>query len=92
MDADCTEALGADQILEGGPYGCYDDYIVQLDKTPPYGNGPWVPAILGPGDIGKTYAVQVTDRLPATNAGVTSRSKTNWLRCCLHEHCGSLQR
>ncbi|MBK7937141.1 MAG: HYR domain-containing protein [Lewinellaceae bacterium] len=64
LDADCTESLGADQILEGGPYGCYDDYIVQIDKTPPFGNGPWVPAILGPADIGKTYAVQVTD--PAT--------------------------
>ncbi|MEZ4965894.1 MAG: HYR domain-containing protein [Saprospiraceae bacterium] len=61
LDADCTEALNADQILEGGPYGCYNDYIVQLDKTPPYGNGPWVPAVLGPQDIGKTYAVQVID-------------------------------
>ncbi|MEZ4964946.1 MAG: proprotein convertase P-domain-containing protein [Saprospiraceae bacterium] len=61
LDADCTEELNADQILEGGPYGCYDDYIVQLDKTPPYGNGPWVPAVLGPQDIGKTYAVQVID-------------------------------
>ncbi|MBK8196227.1 MAG: hypothetical protein IPK76_24655 [Lewinellaceae bacterium] len=61
LDADCTEALNADQILEGGPYGCYDDYIVQIDKTPPFGNGPWVPAVLGPQDVGKTYAVQVTD-------------------------------
>ncbi len=61
LDQSCTAELNADQILEGGPYGCYDDYIVELDKTPPYGNGPWVPGILGPSDVGKTYAVQVTD-------------------------------
>ncbi|MBX2893381.1 MAG: HYR domain-containing protein [Saprospiraceae bacterium] len=61
LDASCTMVLGADQILEGGPYGCYDDYIVQLDKVPPFGNGPWVPGVLGPQDIGKTYAVRVVD-------------------------------
>ena len=61
LDKDCTEALNADQILEGGPYSCYANYIVQIDKTPPYGNGPWVPAVLGPSDVGKTYAVQVID-------------------------------
>ncbi|MBK8965942.1 MAG: hypothetical protein IPM36_04550 [Lewinellaceae bacterium] len=49
----CQDTIGADQVLEGGPYGCYDDYIVELDKTAPFGNGPWVPAVLGPGDVGK---------------------------------------
>ncbi len=61
VDENCTAIIGADQILEGGPYGCYDDYIVQLDKIAPFGNGPWVPAIVGPSDIGKTYAVRVID-------------------------------
>ncbi|MCW5921832.1 MAG: HYR domain-containing protein [Saprospiraceae bacterium] len=61
LDASCTMTLNADQILEGGPYGCYNDYIVQLDKVPPFGNGPWVPGVLGPQDIGKTYAVRVVD-------------------------------
>ena len=61
LDQDCQICLGADDVLEGGPYGCYDDYIVELDKTLPYGNGPWVPACLGPSDIGKTYQVRVTD-------------------------------
>ncbi|MBV6442789.1 MAG: hypothetical protein EPGJADBJ_04515 [Saprospiraceae bacterium] len=63
LDQDCTEELNADQVLEGGPYGCYDEYVVQLDKTPPYGNGPWVPGVLGPQDVGKTYAVRVFDDL-----------------------------
>ncbi|MBL7827195.1 MAG: proprotein convertase P-domain-containing protein, partial [Saprospiraceae bacterium] len=61
VDADCSGCIGADDVLEGGPYGCYDDYIVELDKTLPYGNGPWVPACVGPSDIGKTYQVRVTD-------------------------------
>ncbi|MBK6996197.1 MAG: hypothetical protein IPH31_15195 [Lewinellaceae bacterium] len=44
LDEDCDYCLGADGVLEGGPYHCYDDYIVEVDKTLPYGNGPWVPA------------------------------------------------
>ncbi|MCK6693935.1 MAG: HYR domain-containing protein, partial [Thermoanaerobaculia bacterium] len=61
VDQNCEAVVGADQVLEGGPYGCYDDYIVQLDKTAPFGNGPWVPAVLGPADVGKTYQVRVVD-------------------------------
>ena len=61
VDENCSGVVGADDVLEGGPYGCYDDYIVELDKTAPFGNGPWVPAIAGPGDVGKTYQVRVTD-------------------------------
>ena len=61
VDENCQAIIGADDVLEGGPYGCYDDYIVELDKTAPFGNGPWVPAIVGPADIGKTYQVRVTD-------------------------------
>jgi len=59
LDGDCEEELLSDQLLEGS-YGCYDDYKVELDKTPPYGNGPWVPAIINASDIGKTYSYRVT--------------------------------
>ncbi|MBK8556542.1 MAG: proprotein convertase P-domain-containing protein [Lewinellaceae bacterium] len=61
LDASCSHCIGADEVLEGGPYSCYDNYIVQLDKTLPLGNGPWVPGCVGAADIGKTYAVRVTD-------------------------------
>ena len=61
LDENCSATVGADQILEGGPYGCYDNYLVQFDKTAPFGNGPWLPNVLGPSDIGKTYQVKVTD-------------------------------
>ncbi|MBK8968868.1 MAG: HYR domain-containing protein [Lewinellaceae bacterium] len=64
VDENCAATIGADQVLEGGPYGCYDNYIVEVDKTAPFGNGPWLPAVFGPSDIGKTYQIRVTD--PAT--------------------------
>jgi subtilisin-like proprotein convertase family protein len=68
LGEDCTETVGADQVLEGGPYKCFDNYLVEVDKTPPYGNGPWVPAVLTSADIGKTYKIRVTDT-------------DNWNRC-----------
>jgi hypothetical protein len=30
LEADGTSVVGADDILEGGPYGCYDDYDVDV--------------------------------------------------------------
>jgi hypothetical protein len=66
LDASCSAFIAADQMLEGGPYGCYDNYIVELDKVAPFGNmaGPWVPAVVDSTDIGKSYAARVVD--PAT--------------------------
>ncbi|MBK8700843.1 MAG: HYR domain-containing protein [Saprospiraceae bacterium] len=49
LGEDCQVVVGADMILEGGPYGCYDDYIVSITG----GNNP----ITSPG----TYGVTVTD-------------------------------
>ena len=59
LDADCTENILPDDVLDG-TYGCYDDYIVEIDRTLPYGNGPWDPATVNANDIGKTYQVRVT--------------------------------
>ena len=61
LDQSCSYCLGADGVLEGGPYHCYDDYIVEVDRTLPFGNGPWAPACFTSADIGKTYQVRVTD-------------------------------
>ncbi|MDO8367673.1 MAG: T9SS type A sorting domain-containing protein [Saprospiraceae bacterium] len=58
MDDDCKVTVGADDVLEGN-YFCYGDYIVEVDKTLPYGNGPWVLAIFDASDIGKTYQYRV---------------------------------
>jgi hypothetical protein len=58
-DENCAEDITPDMILDGS-YGCFDDYIVEIDKTLPYGNGPWVPGFVDANDIGKTYQVRVT--------------------------------
>jgi hypothetical protein len=59
LDVDCISEINPDDILEGS-YGCYDDYVVELDVTLPYGNGPWVPGVVNASDVGKTYQVRVT--------------------------------
>ncbi|MCB9306977.1 MAG: proprotein convertase P-domain-containing protein [Lewinellaceae bacterium] len=61
----CATTLQADDILLGGPYACFDHYIVEIDKIPPYNDGPWVAPNLGGADIGKTYGVRVKD--PSNN-------------------------
>ncbi len=38
LDEDCEALVGADDLLEGGPYGCYNDYIVEI-----YQNGKLIP-------------------------------------------------
>jgi hypothetical protein len=58
---DCQYAVPVDTILEGGPYRCFDHYILEIDNIAPLGNGPWVPAVVGVADIGQTYQIRVTD-------------------------------
>jgi protocatechuate 3,4-dioxygenase beta subunit len=58
MDADCKVTLGVDDVLEG-TYYCFDDYTVEVDKTLPMGNGPWVMAMFDASDIGKTFFYHV---------------------------------
>ncbi|MBV6441669.1 MAG: hypothetical protein EPGJADBJ_03355 [Saprospiraceae bacterium] len=61
LGPDCETTLGADDVLLGGPYRCFESYEVELDKIPSYNDGPWLPAGLNSADIGKTYGVRVTD-------------------------------
>ncbi|MFN0013778.1 MAG: HYR domain-containing protein [Saprospiraceae bacterium] len=65
LGQNCAKVLGANDILLGGPYRCFDSYTVQIDRIPPYNDGPWVPAVLSSSDLGKTYGVRVSD--PANN-------------------------
>ncbi|MDO8365752.1 MAG: hypothetical protein Q7T20_03065, partial [Saprospiraceae bacterium] len=58
-DDACALDITPDMILEGS-YGCFDDYVVEIDRTLPYGNGPWEPGFVNANDIGKTYQVRVT--------------------------------
>ncbi len=61
LDANCQAVVGADQILEGNNYGCYDNFTVTFASGPNVGQ----PVVLGPGDVGVTYQVMVTN--PAGN-------------------------
>ena len=33
LDEECMEIVGADLILEGGPYACYDEYTVEIEDA-----------------------------------------------------------
>ncbi|MBU6341658.1 MAG: HYR domain-containing protein, partial [Bacteroidetes bacterium] len=59
IDADCNTQVLPDDVLEGS-YGCLDDYLVELDRNAPFGNGPWTNSTLTSADIGKTYQARVT--------------------------------
>ena len=58
LPAGCTMDLLPDMVLEG-TYPCFDDYVVEIDRTLPLGNGPWVVGTINADDIGHLYAVRV---------------------------------
>ncbi len=60
LDADCFHTIEKEEILEGS-YCLTCDYSVDLDKTLPLGNGPWVPADLSVVDLGQLYMVRVRE-------------------------------
>lgn len=65
MDTSCYWKATPSSLLTGN-YGCADSidyYAIEVDKTPPQGNGPWTIAEFGAGDIGKTYTFRVRDTL-----------------------------
>jgi len=57
LDENCQSIVGADQILTGNDYGCYDDYLVTFADGPNQGQ----PVSVGPGDIGQIINVMVTN-------------------------------
>lgn len=60
LGANCTRTVLANEVLKP-PFGCLDAYSLEIDFTVPFGNGPWNPAVFGPGDLGKTYQFRVTN-------------------------------
>ncbi|MEM1320680.1 MAG: HYR domain-containing protein [Bacteroidota bacterium] len=61
LDEDCEAEVGADLLLEGGPYGCYEDYVVELfydaALSQPVPSSP----IVGAAEIGLTLWTRVID-------------------------------
>lgn len=56
LDETCMEIVTADMILEGGPYACYDEYIVEIEDSEGnnYGN------VVTGDNIGQDLIVRVT--------------------------------
>ncbi|MCO6486349.1 MAG: hypothetical protein J5I41_11305, partial [Saprospiraceae bacterium] len=59
LGEDCLTEVGADDVLEGGPYGCYDDYEVTIfnAQNVPLPSSPFV----GSAQIGGPWKVLVSD-------------------------------
>ncbi len=57
VNENCEAFITTDMILEGGPYGCYDDYIVAVEG---YGSG-FGGVTIDNNAIGETLTVTVTD-------------------------------
>ncbi len=58
LDEDCSSVVGADMILEGGPYGCYDTRYTVMILGP---TGQNLGNIVTASFIGKEWTVKVTD-------------------------------
>lgn len=56
LDNECMEVITADLILEGGPYGCFDDYTVEIEDQ----NGVSYGNVVTGANIGQDLTVRVT--------------------------------
>src|SRR6056297_2100188 len=70
VDENCEAVINADMILEGGPYGCYTNYIVQIANDMQFNDSVGESqvgeegVIVGGAQVGNTYFARVID--PAT--------------------------
>lgn len=76
LDENCVAQPSGAQLLQNVQTGCPDAYLVQLDITLPFGNGPWIPANLTLADINKTYAFRVRDIYNGNPSGLCSGTLT----------------
>ena len=60
LENTCTGALTAEEMLLSLP-GCPGNFLVEVDESAPFGNGPWLPAVFDASDLGKTFQARVTD-------------------------------
>lgn len=58
LDETCSATIGADMTLEGGPYGCYDDYIVTIISITGQDLGT---NVIDDSFIGPVWTVKTTD-------------------------------
>jgi hypothetical protein len=61
LDANCSAMVTPAQMLEAGTVGCVSAFYIEVDKSAPFGNGPWLPTQMNASDNNKTYQFRVTD-------------------------------
>ena len=60
LGANCTHLVVPTDILATGENGCSANFLVEVDKTFPFGNGPWLPPTMTMADVNKSYQFRVT--------------------------------
>ncbi|HOY08305.1 MAG TPA: T9SS type A sorting domain-containing protein [Saprospiraceae bacterium] len=55
LNPNCEMTLTPGMILLNPPF---EDYVLDVDKTPPFGDGPWETTYLDAADVGHTYQVR----------------------------------
>ncbi len=64
LGPDCMAELTADMILEGGNYGCYDDFCIEVTNS----LGQVVDNIFDLSDVGQSFTVSISDCLESGNS------------------------
>jgi len=59
LGSNCLAAPPASWFLENLQPGCPESYLLEVDKTLPFGNGPWLPGNFNIADKDKTYMFRV---------------------------------
>ncbi len=59
LEANCSHTIPSMEVLNGT--NCPSNYLVEIDRVPPFGNGPWETATVTGADLNKTYQVRVTN-------------------------------
>ncbi len=67
LDSNCTAMVDWDLVVENDITGCPQSYLVEIDRTAPLGNGPWLPANILPADINKTLGARVRSIYNSSN-------------------------
>ncbi|MFN5238697.1 MAG: HYR domain-containing protein [Bacteroidota bacterium] len=65
LDTICEVTLTGEDVLLG-TYRCPEDFLVNIDRVSPPGNGPWSSPDIDSSDIGNTYGYRLVDVITGT--------------------------
>lgn len=59
LGPDCSVSPSLSDLMYPNSFGCPDNYVKEVDRTPPFGNGPWQPANFSYNDLNKLYTFRI---------------------------------